>query len=49
MGVARAMAATPVVLLNRAVALAMVEGPEAGLALVDELEERGVLADYYLL
>jgi RNA polymerase sigma-70 factor (ECF subfamily) len=36
---------TPVVALNRAVAVAEVEGPAAGLALVDELD----LDDYYAL
>jgi RNA polymerase sigma-70 factor (ECF subfamily) len=40
---------TPVVELNRAVAVAMAEGPEAGLALLDRLEETGALADYHLL
>jgi RNA polymerase sigma-70 factor (ECF subfamily) len=39
---------TPVVELNRAVAVAMRDGPAVGLALVDELLERGVLADYHL-
>jgi len=39
----------PVVELNRAIALAMVEGPSAGLALVSELERRGELDGYYLL
>jgi RNA polymerase sigma-70 factor, ECF subfamily len=43
------IARTPVVLLNRAVAVAMADGPAAGLALVDELESNGVLPDYYLL
>jgi RNA polymerase sigma-70 factor (ECF subfamily) len=43
------IAPTPVVLLNRAVAVAMVTGPAAGLALVDELEQSGALSDYYLL
>jgi RNA polymerase sigma-70 factor (ECF subfamily) len=43
------LAPTPVVLLNRAVAVAMVDGPAAGLALVDELERTGALSDYYLL
>jgi RNA polymerase sigma-70 factor (ECF subfamily) len=42
-------APTPVVLLNRAVAVAMADGPVAGLALVDELEQTGALSDYYLL
>jgi RNA polymerase sigma-70 factor (ECF subfamily) len=41
--------ATPVVLLNRAVAVAMAQGPASGLTLVGELEETGALADYYLL
>ncbi len=40
---------SPVVELNRAVAVAMAEGPEAGLALLDQLEETGALADYHLL
>ena len=39
---------SPIVELNRAVAVAMHEGPEAGLALVDALLERGELADYRL-
>jgi RNA polymerase sigma-70 factor (ECF subfamily) len=42
-------APTPVVLLNRAVAVAMADGPAAGLALVEELEQTGALSDYYLL
>ncbi|TLX62508.1 RNA polymerase subunit sigma-24 [Stutzerimonas nosocomialis] len=37
-----------VVELNRAVALAMCEGPAAGLAQVDRLLARGELADYHL-
>ena len=32
--------------LNRAVAVAMRDGPEAGLALIDAILERGDLADY---
>jgi RNA polymerase sigma-70 factor (ECF subfamily) len=40
---------TPIVALNRAVAIAMADGPAAGLALVAELEESGALGDYYLL
>jgi RNA polymerase sigma-70 factor (ECF subfamily) len=40
---------TPVVELNRAVAVAMAEGPGAGLALVTALEESGRLAGYHLL
>ena len=39
---------SPVVELNRAVAVAMRDGPEAGLALIDALFERGALADYHL-
>jgi RNA polymerase sigma-70 factor (ECF subfamily) len=40
---------SPVVALNRAVAVAMTDGPVAGLALVDEIEGDGSLSDYYLL
>jgi len=40
---------TPVVLLNRAVAVAMADGPASGLVLVDELDRAGALAGYYLL
>ena len=39
---------SPVVELNRAVAVAMRDGPEAGLALIDGILERGELDDYYL-
>jgi RNA polymerase sigma-70 factor (ECF subfamily) len=39
---------SPVVELNRAVAIAMRDGPAAGLALVDALLERGALGDYHL-
>lgn len=39
---------SPVVELNRAVAVAMRDGPVAGLALVDELLGRGDLQDYHL-
>ncbi|WP_144277064.1 RNA polymerase sigma factor [Metapseudomonas resinovorans] len=39
---------SPVVALNRAVAIAMRDGPEAGLAQVDALLEAGELADYHL-
>ena len=38
-----------VVELNRAVAVAMAEGPAAGLELLDELEASGRLDDYHLL
>jgi len=40
---------SPVVELNHAVAVAMVDGPEAGLRLVDALNARGTLARYHLL
>ena len=40
---------TPTVALNRAVAIAMAEGPEAGLLVVDELAEHGALDGYHLL
>jgi RNA polymerase sigma-70 factor (ECF subfamily) len=39
---------SPVIELNRAVAVAMRDGPEAGLSLIDELLARGELADYVL-
>ncbi len=39
---------SPVVELNRAAAVAMRDGPEAGLALVDEILDRGDLAGYHL-
>jgi RNA polymerase sigma-70 factor, ECF subfamily len=39
---------TPVVELNRAVAVAMRDGPAAGLALIENLLERGELTDYHL-
>jgi RNA polymerase sigma-70 factor (ECF subfamily) len=40
---------TPVVALNRAVAVAMADGPAAGLALVDALAASGSLSAYFLL
>lgn len=39
---------SPVVELNRAVAIAMRDGPETGLALIDAIFARGELADYHL-
>jgi RNA polymerase sigma-70 factor (ECF subfamily) len=39
---------SPVVALNRAVAIAMRDGPAAGLLLIDEILARGELADYHL-
>jgi RNA polymerase sigma-70 factor (ECF subfamily) len=41
-------APSPVVELNRAVAVAMRDGPAAGLALVDAILARGELGDYHL-
>jgi RNA polymerase sigma-70 factor (ECF subfamily) len=38
-----------VVSLNRAVAVAMADGPERGLAIIDELDASGDLKDYHLL
>ena len=40
---------SPIVELNRAVAVAMRDGPAAGLDLVDRLLARGTLADYHLI
>lgn len=40
--------ASPVVELNRAAAMAMRDGPEAGLLLIDAILARGELAEYYL-
>jgi RNA polymerase sigma-70 factor, ECF subfamily len=40
---------SPVVELNRAVAVAMSAGIERGLALIDEIDHRGELAGYHLL
>jgi RNA polymerase sigma-70 factor (ECF subfamily) len=39
---------SPVVELNRAVAVAMRDGPAAGLALIDAILDRDALQDYYL-
>jgi RNA polymerase sigma-70 factor (ECF subfamily) len=39
---------SPIVELNRAAAVAMRDGPAAGLALIDALLARGELADYHL-
>lgn len=40
---------SPVIALNRAVALSMVDGPEAAIPLVDQLEARGELEKYHRL
>ncbi|HEX5688707.1 MAG TPA: hypothetical protein VFX76_01840, partial [Roseiflexaceae bacterium] len=39
---------SPIVELNRAVAIAMRDGPQAGIALIDAILARGDLSDYYL-
>ncbi len=44
-----ALQPSPVVALNRAVAVSMASGPAAGLALVDAIAASGELADYHLL
>jgi RNA polymerase sigma-70 factor (ECF subfamily) len=43
------IAPSPVVQLNRAVAISMVDGPDAALRLVEGIVEAGQLDDYYLL
>ena len=48
-GELRRFVPSAVVELNRAVAVGMAEGPEAGLALLAELERAGDLAGYHLL
>lgn len=40
---------SPIVELNRAVAVAMRDGPAAGLPLIDDLQRSGELAEYHLL
>ena len=47
-GVLMGMAPSPVIELNRAVAVAMRDGPEAGLAIIDRILARGELRDYRL-
>jgi predicted RNA polymerase sigma factor len=48
-GLLAARAPSPVVELNRAVAVSMAEGPAAALAIVDALAADGALRDYHLL
>ncbi len=43
------MVSSPVVELNRAVAVGMADGADAGLRLVDELDRSGALTGYHLL
>jgi len=40
---------SPIVELNRAVAVGMAEGPEAALVIVDRLAQAGTLKTYHLL
>ena len=47
-GVLAQSAASPVVELNRAVAVAMRDGPAAGIGLIDAILARGDLHEYYL-
>lgn len=44
-----ALTGSPVVQLNRAVAIGMAFGPEAGLEIVDELATERILSEYHLL
>lgn len=39
---------SPIIRLNRAVAVAMTDGPSVGLAIIDQILESGELSDYYL-
>jgi RNA polymerase sigma factor (sigma-70 family) len=48
-GLLAARAPSPVVELNRAVAVSMAQGPEEGLAIVDTLAAEPALRDYHLL
>ena len=44
-----ALAPSPIVELNRAVAVTMAEGPQAGLGIIDALNSEPALARYHLL
>lgn len=48
-GALHEMVPTPIVALNAAAAVAMVSGPEHGLAWIERAEESGELGDYHLL
>jgi len=48
-GLLSGVSPSPIVELNRAVAVAMADGPAAGLDLVDALDAEGALASYHLL
>jgi len=43
------LAGTPIIALNRSVAVAMIDGPAAGLAAIDGIVDHPALARYYLL
>jgi len=43
------LVASPIVSLNRAVAVAMAEGPREALAIIEQLESSGDLSEYHLL
>ena len=45
----QALQPSPIVSLNRAVAVAMADGPQQGLALIDQIVAGGELDDYHLL
>jgi RNA polymerase sigma-70 factor, ECF subfamily len=47
-GVLAQVSPSPVIELNRAVAVAMRDGPAAGITLIDEILGRGELSDYHL-
>ncbi len=47
-GVLARLEPSPIIELNRAVAVAMHEGPAAGIAIIDAIFERGELAEYHL-
>jgi RNA polymerase sigma-70 factor (ECF subfamily) len=47
-GVLVQVSPSPVIELNRAVAVAMRDGPAAGIAIIDEILGRGELSDYHL-
>jgi RNA polymerase sigma-70 factor (ECF subfamily) len=48
-GALHEMMPTPIVALNAAAAVAMLSGPERGLAWIERVEESGELGDYHLL
>jgi RNA polymerase sigma-70 factor, ECF subfamily len=48
-GALHEMMPTPIVALNAAAAVAMLSGPERGLAWIERVEESGELSDYHLL